>query len=68
MSLELLLLASSINFVAFSIFFDDILGQVYCFLIFTVGAAESAIGLAIVISFYRVRGSISSELIKHLKG
>jgi len=68
MSLELLLLASSLNFIVFSIFLDDILGQIYCFLIFTVGAAESAIGLALVIVFYRVRGSISSELIKHLKG
>jgi NADH-quinone oxidoreductase subunit K len=68
MSLELLLLASNINFVVFSIFLDDFLGQIYCFLIFTVGAAESSIGLAIVISFYRVRGSISSELIKYLKG
>lgn len=68
MSLELLLLASSLNFIIFSIFLDDILGQIYCFLIFTVGAAESAIGLALVIVFYRVRGSISSELIKHLKG
>lgn len=68
MALELLLLASNINFVMFSIFLDDILGQIYCFLLFTVGAAESAIGLALVIVFYRVRGSISSELIKHLKG
>lgn len=68
MSLELLLLASSLNFIIFSLFIDDILGQIYCFLIFTVGAAESAIGLALVITFYRVRGSISSELIKYLKG
>jgi len=67
-SLELLLLACNINFVMFSIFLDDIIGQVYCFLLYTIGAAESAIGLALIIAFYRVRGSISAELIKHLKG
>jgi len=49
MSLELILLASNINFIIFSVYLDDILGQVYGLLILTIGAAESAIGLAILI-------------------
>jgi len=68
MSLEIMLLASSVNFVVFSVYFDDILGQIYCLLVLTVGGAESAIGLAIIISFYRLRGSISVKSIHHLKG
>jgi len=68
MSLELILLASNINFIIFSVYLDDILGQVYGLLILTIGAAESAIGLAILIVYYRLRGSISVDIINVLKG
>jgi len=68
MSLEIMLLASSVNFVIFSVYFDDILGQIYCLLVLTISAAESALGLAIIIAYYRLRGSISVKSIHHLKG
>lgn len=67
-SLELVLLAASINFVGFSVFFDDFLGQANCLLLLTIGAAESAIGLAILIVFYRLRGGVKIDTIKLLKG
>jgi len=67
-SLELILLAASINFVGFSIFLDDLLGQIFCLMVLTVGAAESAIGLAILIVYYRLRGSIKIDSINLLKG
>jgi len=66
-SLELIYIALSINFVVFSIFLDDILGQIYCLLILTVAAAESALGLALLIIYYRLRGGISVDLISLLK-
>jgi len=66
-SLELILLSTNINFVVFSVFLDDILGQIYALLILTVAAAESALGLAILIVYYRLRGGISLELISLLK-
>jgi NADH-quinone oxidoreductase subunit K len=66
-SLELILLASNINLVIFSIFLDDILGQIYAVLVLTVAAAESALGLAILIVYYRLRGGISIDLISLLK-
>jgi len=66
-SLELILLASNINFVVFSVFLDDILGQVFALLVLTVAAAESALGLAILIVYYRLRGGISIDLISLLK-
>jgi NADH-quinone oxidoreductase subunit K len=66
-SLELILLSASINFVIFSVFLDDLLGQIYCLLVLTVGAAESALGLAILIVYYRLRGSISIDIINLLK-
>jgi NADH-quinone oxidoreductase subunit K len=66
-SLELILLAININFIVFSIFFDDLLGQMYALLILTVAAAESALGLAILIVYYRLRGGISIDLIALLK-
>lgn len=62
-SLELILLSANINFVLFSVFLDDILGQIYALLILTVAAAESALGLAILIVYYRLRGGISIDLI-----
>lgn len=65
--IEMLLLASNINFVISSVYLDDILGQVYAFFILALGAAESALGLGILISFYRVRKSMTLHfsLLKH---
>src|ERR1700743_2502873 len=67
-SLELILLAASINFVGFSILSDDLLGQIYSLMVLTVGAAESAIGLAILIVYYRLRGGVKIDSINLLKG
>jgi NADH-quinone oxidoreductase subunit K len=66
-SFELMLLSIDINLVFFSIFLDDLLGQIYCLLILTVSAAESALGLAILIIYYRLRGGVSVDLISLLK-
>jgi len=68
MALEIILLSANINFVIFSIYFDDILGQIYSLLILTIAAVESAIGLAILIVYYRLRGSIAVDMIYTLKG
>ena len=68
MSIELVLLAVNINFVAFSSFSNDIAGQIFAMLILTVAAAEAAIGLAILVVFFRNLGSISVENINKLKG
>lgn len=59
MSIELLLLSINLNFLYFSLFLDDIIGQVFSLLILTVAAAESAIGLAIMIVFFKIYGNIS---------
>ena len=61
MSVELILLAVNINLISFSIFSGDILGQIFTMLILTVAAAEAAIGLAIIVVFYRNKGSIRVE-------
>jgi NADH-quinone oxidoreductase subunit K len=58
-SVELMLLAINLNLIVCSIYIDDMLGQVFALLVLTVAAAESAIGLAILVIFYRVRGDIS---------
>ena len=68
MSVELILLAVNINFVAFSTHLNDITGQVFALLILTVAAAEAAIGLAILVVFYRNRGSIEVEDVNMMKG
>lgn len=68
MSIELMLLAVNINFVAFSAFMDDISGQIFTMFILTVAAAEAAIGLAILVVFFRNKGSIAVEDIAELKG
>jgi NADH-quinone oxidoreductase subunit K len=68
MSVELILLAVNINFVAFSSFLHDLVGQVFALMVLTVAAAESAIGLAILVVFYRNRGSIAVEDINVMKG
>lgn len=61
MSIELMLLAVNINLVAFSQFLGDLTGQVFAFMVLTVAAAEAAIGLAILVSFFRNRGDISVD-------
>lgn len=68
MSVELILLAVNINLVAFSTFGGDLVGQVFALFILTVAAAEAAIGLAILVAFYRNRGSIAVEDINAMKG
>ncbi|ANX03305.1 MULTISPECIES: NADH-quinone oxidoreductase subunit NuoK [Immundisolibacter] len=68
MSVELLLLAVNMNFVAFSHFLHDIAGQVFVFFVLTVAAAESAIGLAIIVVLFRNRASINVQDLDHLKG
>ncbi len=68
MSVELILLAVNLNLVAFSAFLDDLTGQVFALLVLTVAAAESAIGLAILVVFYRNKGTISVEDINMMKG
>jgi len=68
MCIELLLLAVNINFVSFSIFLNDLNGQIFTLFILTVAAAEAAIGLAIIVVYYRNAGSIRVEDINTLKG
>ena len=68
MSVELILLAVNLNFVAFSAFLNDLTGQVFAMFVLTVAAAEAAIGLAIVVIYFRNRGSIEVEGISTLKG
>jgi NADH-quinone oxidoreductase subunit K len=68
MAIELMLLAVNMNFVAFSYFLGDMHGQVFVFFILTVAAAESAIGLAILVLLFRNKSSISVETLNSLKG
>ena len=68
MSVELILLAVNINLVAFSAFLGDIVGQVYALIVLTVAAAEAAIGLAILVAYFRNRGSIAVEDVNLMKG
>jgi NADH-quinone oxidoreductase subunit K len=68
MSIELMLLAVNINLVAFSAFLGDLAGQVFTLFVLTVAAAEAAIGLAILVCFFRIRGSIDVEDISTMKG
>jgi NADH-quinone oxidoreductase subunit K len=68
MSVELILLAVNINFVAFAAHLNDLVGQVFALFVLTVAAAEAAIGLAIVVSYFRNRGSIEVEDINLMRG
>lgn len=68
MSIELILLSVNVNFVAFSVFLGDLTGQVFTVFVLTVAAAEAAIGLAILVIYYRNRGSIAVEDINLMKG
>ena len=68
MSVELMLLAVNVNFVAFSAYLNDLVGQVFTLFVLTVAAAEAAIGLAILVCFFRVRGTIDVEDVNVMKG
>ena len=68
MSIELILLAVNINLVSFSIFINDLTGQIFAMFVLTVAAAEAAIGLAIIVVYYRNKGTIRVETINSLKG
>jgi len=62
-----MLLAVNLNFVVFSVFLDDLLGQLFTLIVLTVAAAESALGLAILIVYYRVRGGIALDTVQTLR-
>lgn len=68
MSIELMLLAINFNWVFFAFYFDDLVGQIFAILVLTVAAAESAIGLALLVVYYRIRGTISVELLNLMQG
>jgi NADH-quinone oxidoreductase subunit K len=68
MSIELLLLAVNLNFIILSIYLDDLVGQTFSLFILTVAAAESAIGLAILVVYYRIKGIISINFVNSIKG
>ena len=68
MSVELMLLAVNINLVAFSAFLQDLTGQIFAMFVLTVAAAEAAIGLAILVVFYRNRASIAVDDVSNMKG
>jgi NADH-quinone oxidoreductase subunit K len=68
MSVELILLAVNINLVSFSVFLGDLVGQIFAMLVLTVAAAEAAIGLAIIVVYFRNRGTIAVEDINLMKG
>lgn len=68
MSVELILLAVNINLIAFSAFLGDLVGQIFALIVLTVAAAEASIGLAILVVFYRNRGSIAVEDVNMMRG
>ena len=68
MSVELMLLAVNVNFIAFSAHLNDLVGQIFALFVLTVAAAEAAIGLAILVVYFRNRGSIAVEDINVMKG
>ena len=68
MSIELILLSVSMNFISYSYFINDISGQIFVFFILTVAAAEAAIGLAILVTLYRNTGTVDVEQIHNMRG
>ncbi|NLS26340.1 NADH-quinone oxidoreductase subunit K [Sphingomonas sp. S2M10] len=68
MAIELILLAVNLNFVAFSSFLGDLVGQVFAMFVLTVAAGEAAIGLAILVIYFRGRGTISVDDVNRMKG
>jgi len=68
MSIELLLLAVNLNFIILSVYLNDLEGQIFSLFVLTVAAAESAIGLAILVVYYRIKGIISINFVNSIKG
>jgi NADH-quinone oxidoreductase subunit K len=68
MSIELMLLAINVNFICYSVYLDDLVGQVFALFVLTVAAAESAVGLALLVAYYRVKGTVATLFINTLKG
>nr|YP_009446471.1 NADH dehydrogenase subunit 4L [Ancoracysta twista]ATY40959.1 NADH dehydrogenase subunit 4L [Ancoracysta twista] len=68
MSIEVMLLAINFSLIVFSVYLDDVMGQLFSLLVLTVAAAESAIGLAILVIYYRIRGTISIDQINLIRG
>ena len=68
MSIELILLAVNVNLVAFSVFLHNVVGQIFAMFVLTVAAAEAAVGLAILVTFFRNRGDISVDDASMMKG
>ncbi|MCL4150532.1 UNVERIFIED_CONTAM: hypothetical protein GTU68_038558 [Idotea baltica] len=68
MCVELMLLGVNLEFIIFSLYFDDIIGQLFSLFVLTVAAAESAIGLAILVVYFRIKGTIGTLFINSLKG
>jgi NADH-quinone oxidoreductase subunit K len=68
MSVELILLSANLNLVAFSAFLHDLAGQVFAMFVLTVAAAEAAVGLAILVIYFRGRGTIAVDDVNHMKG
>ena len=68
MSIELILLAVNINLVSFSVFLHDVVGQIYALFVLTVAAAEAAVGLAILVTFFRNRGDIAVDDVSVMRG
>ncbi len=68
MAIELILLSVNLNLIAFSVFSGTITGQIFAMLVLTVAAAEAAVGLAILVVFFRIRGDISVESVDVMKG
>jgi len=68
MSIELMLLSVNLNFIVFSIYLDDLLGQLFVLFVLTIAATESSIGLAILSSYYKLKNTIVIDKIKRLKG
>jgi NADH-quinone oxidoreductase subunit K len=68
LSIELILLAVNFNFLVFASFLDDLLGQLFALFVLTVAAAESSIGLAILVADYRISGTVSVEYLNLIKG
>jgi len=68
MSIELMLLSVNLNFIIFSIYLDDIIGQIFVLFILTIAASESALGLAILVVYYKLKNTIKIDKIKNIKG
>lgn len=68
MSIELMLLAVNVNFIIYSIYLDDLHGQIFALFVLTVAASESAVGLAILVAYYRVKGSVATLFLNTIKG